>query len=410
MKNQPKIALIYDKANTKYGGAETVLKALHQLYPDAPLYTSVYDSQTAIWAKQFKIKTSFLQKIPFFNKYHQFLAPLMPLAFESHDLDEFDIIISVTSGEAKGVITKPHQLHICYMLTPPRYLYSHADEYLDNSRVFSLPLIKQFSKIFLKYLRWWDQSATNRPDHLIAISTLVERRINKYYQREVEAIIYPPAADRDSVSVANSTPSSPEKLPQDNYLLCVSRLVPYKKIDLCIHAAATLKQTLIIAGSGTDLDKLKNIYPNLTYARNKNQTIDEAIAVAKRSKKIIVFLNLVNDKEVIRLFDHAKVLIMPGIEDFGITALDAASFGLPTILFKESGVAELLDANCFKISRITAKQIADAVKKVDEHKISSTKLKKIAADSSTSNFTSQFEKIVYDLFIQHQLKGPNVYL
>lgn len=408
MKSQPKIALIYDKVNTKYGGAEIVLKALHQLYPDAPLYTSVYNSQAAIWADQFKIKTSFLQRIPFFNKYHQFLAPLMPLAFESHNLDGFDIIISITSGEAKGVITKPHQLHICYMLTPPRYLYSHADEYLDNSRVFSLPLIKQFSKIFLKYLRWWDQSAANRPDHLIAISTLIERRINKYYQREVEAIIYPPVADR--VSVVNSTPPAPEKLPQNNYLLCVSRLVPYKKIDLCIHAAATLKQTLIIAGSGTDQTKLKNIYPNLTYVRNENQTIDEAITKAKQNKKIIVFLNLVDDAEVARLFNHAKVLLMPGIEDFGITALDAASWGLPTILFKESGVVELLDANCFKINRITAKQIADTVRKMDEHKISPTKLKKTAADSSVSNFTGQFEKIVYDLFIQHQLKGPNAYL
>ena len=132
MNNQltkPKVALVYDRVNTPFGGAENVLLALHQIYPEAPLYTSVYDPKTAPWAKVFSVRPSFLQKIPFAKRFHRLFAVLMPLAFESFDLVEFDIVISITSAEAKGVLTKPNQLHICYLLTPTRYLWSHAKEY-----------------------------------------------------------------------------------------------------------------------------------------------------------------------------------------------------------------------------------------------------------------------------------------
>lgn len=402
MSIQPKVALVYDKVNTKYGGAEVVLKTLCELYPDAPLFTSIYNRNRAIWAKNFQVRTSFLQKIPLLNKNHQILTPLMPLAFESHDFNKFDVIISVTSGEAKGIITKPNQLHVCYLLTPSRYLYSHAEEYINRSGIFSLPIIKQLAKLLLKYLRWWDQVAINRPDHLIVISNLIKERVKKYYQREVEAIIYPPSSPKK--------PISDHKLPINNYLLCVSRLVPYKKIDLCVKASAKLKQTLIIAGTGEDQNRLQKLFPELTFVRGENETIDQAMFSAKKSNKTIIFLDAIEDEEVAQLFLSAKALLMPGLEDFGITALDASSWGVPTVLAKDSGVAELLGENCYKLGSVNLDELIEAIKKIDDQKINSEALKRIAKNSSPDNFSSQFKKIVYDLIIQHQLKGPNVYL
>src|SRR3990172_1252396 len=163
-----KVAIVYDRVN-KWGGAERVLLTLHEMFPDAPLYTSVYDEKNASWAKVFSnIYTSFLQKIPFAKGNHEFLAPLMPLAFESFNFNDYDLVISVTSEAAKGIITKSGTTHICYCLTPTRYLWSGYEEYFKN------PILKFISKPFVSYLRMWDKIAANRPDKIIAISTEVK--------------------------------------------------------------------------------------------------------------------------------------------------------------------------------------------------------------------------------------------
>ena len=187
----PKIALVYDHVNTPYGGAEKVLLALNKAFPNAPLFTSVYHPR-AKWAKVFKIKTSFLQKIPFANSLHRFFAPLMPLAFESLNFSEYDIIISVTSATAKGIITKPNQIHICYMLTPTRYLHSHRTHYEKTHWPFKIPIISFISRKIFDYLAWWDQIASNRPDLIIPISNLVKKRVKKYYHSLSHDVIYPP--------------------------------------------------------------------------------------------------------------------------------------------------------------------------------------------------------------------------
>jgi hypothetical protein len=180
-----KVALVYDRVN-KWGGAERVLLTLHEMFPDAPLYTSVYDEDRAPWARVFpRIYTSFLQKIPFAKSIHEFLGTLMPMAFELFNFDEYDLVISVTSEAAKGIITKPGTKHVCYMLTPTRYLWSHYDLYFRN------PLLRFISKPFVSYLRTWDKMAALRPDKIIAISSEVKRRIKKYYKLESE-IVYPP--------------------------------------------------------------------------------------------------------------------------------------------------------------------------------------------------------------------------
>lgn len=185
MNSQLKTAIVYDRVN-KWGGAERVLLTLHKMFPKAPLYTSVYDSKKASWAKVFpQIHTSFLQNIPFAKSNHELLAPFMPFVFSRFNFDEFDLVISVTSEAAKGIKTGPNTLHICYCLTPTRYLWSHYDDYFKN------PILKFMSKPIINLLRSWDIKASKNPDVMIAISTEVQKRIKKYYKRDSK-IIFPP--------------------------------------------------------------------------------------------------------------------------------------------------------------------------------------------------------------------------
>ncbi len=181
-----KVALVYDRVN-KWGGAERVLLALKSLFPDAPLYTSVYNSDNAKWAEVFSVKSSFLQKFPGARKLHEYYAPLMPMAFESFDFSEFDAVISVTSEAAKGIITKPETFHLCVCLTPTRYLWSGYDEYFKN------PVLKFVSWPVVRYLKMWDKIAAQRPDQIVSISETVRDRVEKYYNRSSE-VIYPPSS------------------------------------------------------------------------------------------------------------------------------------------------------------------------------------------------------------------------
>lgn len=314
-----KVALVYDRLN-KWGGAERVLLALHKLYPDAPLYTSVYDPIKAPWASVFDVRTSFLQRLPFAIN-HELFAPLMPFVFESFNFDEFDLVISVTSEAAKGIITKPQTKHICYCLTPTRYLWSGYDEYFRN------PILKLLSKPVVWYLKFWDKIAAQRPDKLIAISKEVRSRISKYYGRE-SSVVYPP------VDVSNMYYVSSIKYKKDineihntnymlhntgNYFLIVSRLVPYKKIDLAIKTFNKLKLPLKIIGTGSETERLKEI-----------------------AGSTIEFLGYLTDKELVRYYSECCALVFPGFEDFGLTILEAQSFGKPVIAFRRGGALETI--------------------------------------------------------------------
>ncbi len=318
-----KVALVYDRVN-KWGGAERLLLALHKLFPDAPLYTSVYDRKKASWADVFDVKSSFLQNFPL-STHHELYAPLMPLAFESFNFDEFDLVISVTSEAAKGIVTKPKTKHICYCLTPTRYLWSGYADYFNN------PVLKFFSKPMVNYLRAWDKIAANRPDKFIAISAEVQKRIKKYYGRESE-IIYPsvsfrgPAASFPPVSAPYSQSSkvravgSPSSgVTPQNYFLIVSRLIPYKRIDIAVEAFNKLKLPLKIVGTGSESNKLKNM-----------------------AESNIEFLGYLTDKELVRYYNGCRALIFPGIEDFGLTILEAQSFGKPVIAFRGGGALETI--------------------------------------------------------------------
>ncbi|MEA2056669.1 MAG: hypothetical protein U9O78_03095, partial [Patescibacteria group bacterium] len=163
-------ALVYDRVNTRYGGAEQILTAFFELFPQADLYTSVFDQEQAKWVKPHRVKPSFLQKLPLAKSRHRAFLPLMPFAFENLNLSDYDLVISVTSAEAKGVITKPEQLHLCYLLSPPRYLYSHRQRYLQSRLILKIPPFAFVAKKILDYLTWWDQVAIYRPDVVIPLS------------------------------------------------------------------------------------------------------------------------------------------------------------------------------------------------------------------------------------------------
>jgi len=305
-----KVALVYDRVN-KWGGAERVLIALHKIFPDAPLYTSVYHREKAGWAKVFDVKSSFLQKFPFSRSHHELYATLMPLAFEGFNFDEYDLVISVTSEAAKGIITKPGTLHICYCLTPTRYLWSGYDEYFKN------PILRFLSKPVVGYLKAWDRIAAQRPDKMIAISEEVKKRIKKYYDRDSE-IIYPPISlPTTDYSLQQNKKAVISSQSTNSFFLIVSRLVPYKKIDLAIKVFNKLNLPLKIIGKGSQESKLKAI-------ANPN----------------IEFLGYLTDEELVKYYKGCRALIFPGKEDFGLTTVEAQSFGKPVIAFKGGGTQE----------------------------------------------------------------------
>jgi glycosyltransferase involved in cell wall biosynthesis len=299
-----KVALVYDRVN-KWGGAERVLLTLHEMFPEAPLFTSVYDEAKAPWAKVFpKVYTSFLQWVPFAKSNHEFFGWLMPFIFEGFSFDDYSLVISVTSEAAKGIITKPKTKHICYCLTPTRYLWSHYDLYFKN------PIIRFISKPIVKYLRNWDKVASQRPDRVIAISTEVKKRIKKYYDRESE-VIFPP------VSFTSHQPPVTNHVTQKHFLV-VSRLVPYKRVDLAIKAFNKLRHTLVIVGSGSEEKRLKSM------SRSKN----------------IKFVGQVSEEELIKYYKGARALIMPQEEEFGIVSVEAQSFGVPPVAYQKGGVKD----------------------------------------------------------------------
>lgn len=301
-----RVALVYDRVN-KWGGAERVLLALHEIFPDAPLYTSVYNPETASWAKIFpRIYTSFLQQIPLARKNHQYLATLMPLAFESFNFDRYNLVVSVTSEAAKGIITKPQTKHICYCLTPTRYLWSGYDEYFKGST------LKTISWPLVSYLRKWDKVAAKRPDSVISISREVSRRIKTFYNRNSQ-VIYPAIDDVFLRGNRN------EKAKKEDYFLVVSRLIKYKNIDLIVKVFNKLGYPLIVAGTGSEEKRLERL-----------------------AKSNIIFVGAARDSELIDYYTKAKAVIMMQIEDFGLVSLESQACGTPVVALSDGGAKETI--------------------------------------------------------------------
>lgn len=299
-----KVAIVYDRVN-KWGGAERVLLQLHAMFPDAPLYTSLYSTKKAKWAKVFDVKTSFLQRIKFLRDKHEVLGVFMPVAFESFNFSAYDLVISVTSEAAKGIITSGKTKHVCICLTPTRYLWSDYDRY------FKSWIFKKISYPAVFYLRIWERIAIKRPDGVVAISVSIQRKIMKYYGVD-STVIYPPSSSiLDEKNI---------KRPEDkDYFLVVSRLVPYKNIDLVVRAATELNLKLIVIGRGVQKNYLESI-----------------------SGRSIKYIDFVSDEVLRGYLKNAKALVYPSIEDFGIGMVEAQIHGTPVIAPDKGSAKEIV--------------------------------------------------------------------
>lgn len=337
-----KVAIVYDRVN-KWGGAERVLLTLHEIFPKAPLYTSVYDLKNASWAKVFpKVYTSFLQKIPFAKSNHEFFAMFMPLVFSCFDFSRYDLVISVTSEAAKGIRTGGKTKHICYCLTPTRYLWSGYKEY------FKWFPLKIFGWLPVKILRILDKNAAQKPDKMIAISSEVQKRIKKYYGRKSQ-IIFPPVSLNNQSSTIKHQANF--KLQNKKYYILVSRLdYGYKKVDLAIKAFNKLGLPLVIVGEGREEKRLKK-------AANQN----------------IIFAGRVDEERLKKYYLGSKALIMPQEEDFGIVAVEAQSFGIPVIAFKRGGASDIVinGKTGILFDRQSVSSLTEAVKTFNGRKFNS---------------------------------------
>lgn len=302
-----RIALVHDYL-VQYGGAERVLECFCEIFPEAPIFTIVYNKEVmhGIFDGQ-NIKTSWLQKWPFAKNYHRIFPPLMPLAIESFDFSAYDLVLSDSSSFSKGIITSPKTLHICYMHTPMRYAWDDCQKYTQE---FHFPiLVKKLVPFFMNYIRLWDRASADRPDKIIANSNFVRKRIEKYYRRKSE-VIYPP------VSYGNFSVQGEA----GDYYLMVGRLIAYKKFDIAIEAFNKLGLKLKIIGRGPEMERLK-----------------------KMAKENIEFLGRVSDEDLSRYYSSCRAFIFPQEEDFGIVAIEAMASGKPVIAFRGGDIPEHIE-------------------------------------------------------------------
>jgi len=342
-----KIALVYDRVN-KWGGAERVLLALHEIWPDAPLYTAVYDKKKAVWADVFDVRSSFLQNLP-----HEFLPWITPMAFETFNFDEFDVVISVTSAEAKNIITKPGTRHVCYCLTPTRYLWS-AKKVYESQGVMGYGL-----RVMSPILKKWDLVAASRPDDYIAISNRVAHRIKKYYRRDSLKVIYPP------VDMSTFTPRT-----GGTYFLCVGRLVPYKRVDLVIDAFNRLGWPLKIIGKGSQERMLK-----------------------RQAHANIEFLSDLTDQELVTYYQKARAFVFAGDEDFGIVSLEAQACGKPVICPRNSGMAETVIEG--KTGELFESDLETALHIFEKKRYDSDSCRKNAERFNMDRFKYQMKEVIH---------------
>jgi len=357
-----RLALVHDWL-TNLAGSERVLLALHELYPHAPIYTSVFVPSQFPQLADAEVRTSFLQRVPGARTRHQAFSLLRTVAFERFDLSEYDVVISSSHAEAKGVITRPETLHICYCYTPIRYYWSGYHHYLQNPRFGALnPLVKAVMPYLSSYLRVWDRCAADRVDHFVAISRHVAARIKKYYRREAE-VIYPP------VNTSWLRPSSSV----DDFFLLVGRLIPYKRADIAVEAFNRLGLPLKIAGTGSELESLRRM-----------------------AKPNVEFLGRVSDQELAELYSRCLALIFPQEEDFGIVPLEAMAAGRPVIAYRAGGALETVvegETGLF-FDRQDAECLADAVRRFDPGRFEPRKARAQALRFDVEVFKRKLERFV----------------
>lgn len=307
---QLKSALVHDWLVSSVGGSENALREIYDLYP-SPIYSLLWDPRPFEGTRlaQAEVFTSFIKRLPFASKIFRTYLPLFPLAIEQFDLRSYDVILSSSHCIAKGVLTSPDQLHICYCYTPMRYAWDLTHEYLQESGL-DKGLKSAFTRLFLHYLRGWDVHSSHRVDHFIAISHFVARRIRRAYGRKAD-VIYPPV-NTDFFQLCEK---------KDHFYLAASRLVSYKKIDLIVEAFSEMPdRKLVVVGDGPDMDKIK-----------------------AKAKKNVEIMGHQPDPILKGMYQKARAFVFAAVEDFGIVPIEAMASGTPVIALNRGGAAETVE-------------------------------------------------------------------
>ena len=366
-----KIALVHDDL-VQRGGAERVVAALHDIFPEAPLYTSVYDRRTAAPCfRGMDVRTSFLQKwLGGSGLLHKFALPYFPRAFEQFDFSDYDLVVSSCSRFAKGILTAPTTCHVCYCHTPSRFAW-RPHEYLAQSR--SGRAFGPAMRGTLSRLRAWDVTSAQRVDYFIANSQTTAHRIRKYYRREVAAVVPPP------VETARFEPVGADQV--GDHFLVVSRLVGYKRVDLAVDACNLIGARLRVVGNGPELASLK---------RKAGPTIE--------------FLGALPDAAVASEYARSRALIFPGEEDFGLTPVESMASGRPVVAYRAGGALETVIAGQTGLffSEQTPGSLAAALQSVSNFPFVTAALQAQASRFDVSVFEGRMREVVEKVYQDYE--------
>ena len=353
------------------GGAEPLVLEIHKIFPNAPIYTSVYDAEKMPAFKGIDVRTTSLQTtLPKRLRYKHVLWPVLRAkAFRKLDLSEFDIIISSSSAEAKSVRkTRPDQTHIAYIHTPPRYYWSHYEEFRKEFNFGPLtPLIRPFIPFFVKRMRKLDLESVKDIDVFIANSTVTQQRIKQYYNKP-STVVFPP------IEVDKFTP--PPKGERSGFVLW-GRHVPYKRFDLAIQAANKLKVPLTVIGTGPDTERLKSL-----------------------AGPTITFTGRVSDEELVKQAQSAKAFLFPNEEDFGMAAVEALAAGTPVVAYKKGGALDIIQEGETGVffEKQTVDSLAEAMQRIEKMNFLPATLHRKAKRFDKSLFRTKLSKIIQDTY------------
>lgn len=369
-----KIAIAHDWL-TNMGGAEKVVINFKQIYEEAPIYTISYNEKNLDKElRNIDVRTSFIQKLPKGNKKHQMYLPFMPTAWEQFDFNDYDVVLSSSSSCAKGIITSPDTVHICYCHSPMRYAWEFYNEYMERENLGKLK--KLLIKYIMNYIRIWDRVSADRVDYYIANSKNVAKRIYKHYGIEADVIHPPVKGSYFNISDID-----------EDYFLIVSRLVPYKRVDLAVEVFNELGLPLVVIGGGSQLEYLKSI--------------------AKPNVKI---MGRQSDEVIKEHYAKCRAFIFPGEEDFGITPLEAQASGRPVIAYGKGGALETVveDKTGLFFDEQTKESLKSAILKFEDMTWNKNEIREHALTFDEEIFKKKIRKYVAQKIIEHNKKISDI--
>lgn len=365
-----KVAIVCDWL-TGIGGAERVVYELHKLYPKAPIYTSQYDPGKIDWFENADIRTSWLQTLP--KRLKKFLPLLRAWTFSRLDLSGYDLVLSSSGAEAKGVRTGPNTIHICYCHAPTHYYWTRHEEYLERPgfpRGFNW-LAKLGLKSLVGPLRRWDRRAAKRPDYMVTNSTHTQAMIKRYYKRDAVVIAPPIETDRFKLR---------DREALRHGFVVAGRQTPYKRFDLAIEACDEVKVPLVVIGDGPDRRRLERL-------------------AARLPGRGTTFLTNVNDAEIVNYFESALGFILPNVDDFGIVAVEAMAAGTPVIAYNKGGAKDYVvpGKTGLFFEKQTAKSLAKVLEAAANKSFDHQAIAEHATKFSVTAFVENMRKYINDL-------------